>query len=141
MKIQFAAPCLFGLESFVADELRNMGAEAVAPENGRVFFEGDEHLLARANLCSRFAERILIVLGTFEAHTFTELFDGVKALPLENWIGEYDEFPVKGHCLRSDLFSVSDCQSIIKKAAVERLKQRYHIEWFEETGVRHALIL
>lgn len=140
MKIQFAAPCLFGLESFVADELRNMGADTVAPENGRVFFEGDEHLLARANLCSRFAERILIVLGAFEAHTFTELFDGVKALPLENWIGEYDEFPVKGHCLRSDLFSVSDCQSIIKKAAVERLKQRYHIEWFEETGVRHALI-
>lgn len=57
----------------------------------------------------------MIVLGAFEAHTFTELFDGVKALPLENWIGEYDEFPVKGHCLHSDLFSVSDCQSIIKK--------------------------
>ena len=80
------------------------------------------------------------MLGAFEAHTFTELYDGVKALPLENWIGEYDECPVKGHCLRSDLFSVSDCQSIIKKAAVERLKQRYHNEWVEETGVRHALL-
>lgn len=139
MDIRFAAPCLFGLESLVADELRDMGAREVAPENGRVFFSGDEALLARANICSRYAERILVVLGSFTAHTFEELFQGVKALPLEQWIGEYDEFPVKGHTLKSDLHSVSDCQAIIKKAAVQRLQTCYHTDWFEESGPRHRL--
>ena len=115
MKLNFAAPCLFGLESLVADELRQMGAEAVTADNGRVFFAGDEALLARANICSRFAERILVVLGSFEAHTFEDLFQGVKNLPLENWIGVQDEFPVKGYSLKSDLFSVRDCQASSKK--------------------------
>lgn len=136
MYLNFSAPCLFGLESLVAQELRDMGAEEVAAENGRVFFSGDEALLARANICSRFSERILLVLGRFTAHSFEELFQGVKKLPLENWIGEYDEFPVKGYSLKSDLHSVSDCQAIIKKAAVERLKTVYHKDWFEETGAR-----
>ncbi len=139
MKLNFAAPCLFGLESLVADELRQMGAEAVTADNGRVFFAGDEALLARANICSRFAERILVVLGSFEAHTFEDLFQGVKNLPLENWIGVQDEFPVKGYSLKSDLFSVRDCQAIIKKAAVERLKGVYGVEWFQETGTRYRL--
>ncbi len=136
MNLNFAAPCLFGLESLVAQELRDMGAENVTAENGRVFFSGDEALLARANICSRFSERILLVLGRFTAHTFEELFQGVKRLPLENWINEYDEFPVKGYSLKSDLHSVSDCQAIIKKAAVERLKTVYHKDWFPETGAR-----
>ena len=140
MKIQFAAPCLFGLESLVADELKQMEAQNVRAEDGRVFFEGDESMLARANICSRFAERILIVLGTFPAHTFEDLFQGVKALPLENWIGPFDAFPVKGHSIKSDLFSVRDCQSIIQKAAVERLKSVYNISWFEQTGAKHQLI-
>lgn len=139
MHLNFSAPCLFGLESLVAQELRDMGAADVAAENGRVFFSGDEAILARANICSRFSERILLVLGRFTAHTFEELFQGVKKLPLENWIGEYDEFPVKGYCLKSDLHSVSDCQAIIKKAAVERLKTVYHKDWFEETGARCRL--
>ena len=139
MELNFAAPCLFGLESLVADELRQMGAEAVTADNGRVFFAGDEALLARANICSRFAERILVVLGSFEAHTFEDLFQGVKNLPLENWIGVQDEFPVKGYSLKSDLFSVRDCQAIIKKAAVERLKGVYGVEWFQETGTRYRL--
>lgn len=139
MYIRFAAPCLFGLESLVADELRGMGAQEVYPENGRVFFSGDEALLARANICSRYAERILVVLGSFQAHTFEELFQGVKALPLEAWIGEYDEFPVKGHSLKSDLHSVRDCQAIIKKAAVQRLQTCYHTDWFTESGPRHRL--
>ena len=139
MHLNFAAPCLFGLESLVADELREMGAQNVTADNGRVFFSGDEYLLARANIRSRFAERILVVLGTFPAHTFEELFQGVKKIPLENWIGVHDEFPVKGYSLKSDLFSVRDCQSIIKKAAVERLKAAYKQEWFEETGTRYRL--
>lgn len=99
MNIKMSAPCLLGLEGLVAEELRNMGAENVAAENGRVFFEGDEYILARANICSRYSERIQIVLGVFEAKSFDELFEGTKALPWENWISKTDTFPVKGYCL------------------------------------------
>lgn len=134
MKINFCVPCLLGLEGLIADELRELGAEDVNAENGRVLFSGDEYILARANICSRFAERILVMVGTFEAHSFEELFQGTKKLPWEQWIGKKDRFPVKGYSLNSDLFSVSDCQSIIKKAVVERLKTKYAIPWFEETG-------
>ncbi|MBQ9993181.1 MAG: class I SAM-dependent RNA methyltransferase [Clostridia bacterium] len=134
MNINMAAPCLMGLEGIVGGELRRMGAENVSPENGRVFFSGDEHMLVRSNLWTRCAERILIVVGKFEARTFDELFEGTKALPWEQWIGKTDAFPVKGSSVSSKLFSVSDCQSIIKKAVVERLKTVYHVPWFEESG-------
>lgn len=134
MTVHFAAPCLFGLEAPLADELRDMGASAVTAENGRVLFDGDESMIARANICSRYAERILIVVGDFEARTFDQLFEGTKKLPWEQWIGKRDCFPVKGYSLNSALFSVSDCQSIIKKAVVERLKSIYKIGWFEESG-------
>ena len=133
MEIQFAVPCLLGLEAPIAQELRELGAADVVSENGRVLFRGTERTLARANIRSRFSERILIVLGAFEAHTFEELFQGTNALPWEDWIGKNDKFPVKGYSLNSDLFSVRDCQSIIKKAVVERLKPVYHVDYFEET--------
>ncbi|MBE6717371.1 MAG: class I SAM-dependent RNA methyltransferase [Ruminococcaceae bacterium] len=139
MKLNFCVPCLLGLEGLIADELREMGAEDVNAENGRVLFSGDEHILARANICSRFSERILIMVGTFEAHSFEELFQGTKKLPWESFIGKKDRFPVKGYSLNSDLFSVSDCQSIIKKAVVERLKTKYTIPWFEETGALYQI--
>lgn len=139
MRIKFCVPCLLGLEGLIADELREMGAEEVNAENGRVLFSGDEHILARANICSRFSERILIMVGTFEAHSFEDLFQGTKKLPWEQWIGKKDRFPVKGYSLNSDLFSVSDCQSIIKKAVVERLKTKYTIPWFEETGALYQI--
>lgn len=134
MKIDFCVPCLLGLEGLIADELRMMDAENVVAENGRVLFSGDEHILARANIRCRYAERILINMGSFEAHSFEDLFQGVKALPWENWVGKKDAFPVKGYSLDSDLFSVRDCQAIIKKAIVERLKTKYKLPWFEETG-------
>ncbi len=137
--MKFCVPCLLGLEGLIADELRDMGAEDVSAENGRVLFSGDEHILARANICSRFAERILVVIGSFEAHSFEELFQGTKRLPWEQYIGKKDRFPVKGYSLNSDLFSVSDCQSIIKKAVVERLKTKYQIPWFEETGALYQM--
>ena len=139
MHMDFCIPCLLGLEGLIADELRQMDALDVRAENGRVFFSGDEYTLARANIRSRFAERILIVMGSFEAHTFEDLFQGVKALPWEDWIGKADRFPVKGYSLNSDLFSVSDCQAIIKKAVVERLKQTWRVDWFEETGALYQL--
>lgn len=131
---QFCAPCLFGLEGILGDELRRMGAQNVRLENGRVLFEGDETMLARANIRSRYAERIQLLIGRFPAHTFDQLFEGVKALPWERFIGRTDRFPVKGWALQSALHSVPDCQSIIKKAVVERLRSRYHVSWFEETG-------
>ena len=85
----------------------------------RVLFSGDANLLARANINCRFAERIQILIGSFPARTFDELFEGTKALPWEAWIGRGDAFPVKGYSINSALFSVSDCQAIIKKAVVE----------------------
>ncbi len=128
-----------GIEGLVAGELRRMEAENVAAENGRVFFEGDENMLVRANLCCRYAERICIVMGRFKARTFDELFEKTKALPWERWIGKSDAFPVKGSSLNSQLHSVPDCQKIIKKAVVERLKSKYRLEWFEETGSVHRI--
>ena len=134
MDLQFCVPCLFGLEGLAADELRRMDAPSVSAENGRVYFTGDEAMLARANLRLRTGERVLLELGRFEALTFDQLFERTKALPWERWIPKDAAFPVTGHSLNSKLFSVSDCQKIIKKAVVERLKGRYHLGWFAETG-------
>lgn len=139
LTIRCVVPCLLGLESLIAQELREMGAIDVTAENGRVLFSGDASLLARANINCRFAERIQVLVGSFSAKTFDELFEGTKALPWEEWIGKEDAFPVKGYSINSALFSVSDCQSIIKKAVVERLKSVYHIPWFEETGPVHQI--
>ncbi|MBE6727119.1 MAG: class I SAM-dependent RNA methyltransferase [Ruminococcaceae bacterium] len=138
-KIKMVAPCLFGVEGIAADEFRRMGFEEVTVEDGRVLLSGDYNMLARANINSRFAERILILLGEFNAISFTELFDGVKALPWEDFIGRDDAFPVNGHSINSALFSIPDCQSIIKKAIVERLRQKYNVSWFEETGPEYRV--
>lgn len=131
---QLVCPCLFGLEGPLAEELRRMDAQNVRPQNGRVVFDGTEEMLARANLCSRYGERVLIQMGDFPAYTFDELFEQVKSLPWERWIGKKDAFPVRGRSLDSKLASLPDCQKIIKKAIVERLKQKYAVSWFEETG-------
>ena len=139
MKLNFVAPCLFGIEGILADELKRMGVENVAAENGRVLFSGDFNTLAKVNINTRYAERILINMGEFSATTFTELFEGTKALPFENFIGRDDAFPVNGHSLNSQLFSIPDCQSIIKKAIVERLKMKYNISWFKETGAEYKI--
>jgi len=138
-KIKLVAPCIFGVESVAASEFKRMGFEDIVTENGRVLLSGDSNMLARANICSRFAERIMINVGEFSAVTFTELFDGVKALPWENYIGKLDAFPVNGWSINSQLFSIPDCQSIIKKAVVERLKLKYNISYFEETGPEYKI--
>lgn len=133
-KFNLTAPCIFGLEGILGDELRRMEAEGVSVQNGRVDFSGDEEMIARANIGSRYAERILIKVGEFPASSFTELFDGVYALEWENYIRREDAFPVKGWSIDSALHSIPDCQSIVKKAIVKRLSSKYKIEWFEETG-------
>ena len=128
------APVLFGVESIAADEFRRMGFENVTAENGRVLFSGNGNMLARANICSRFAERVLINVGQFKATSFSELFDGVKSLCWERYIGKENAFPVTGSSINSALFSIPDCQSIIKKAIADRLSSKYGIKWFSETG-------
>ena len=138
-KIDLVAPCLFGVEKVAADEFRRMGFEDIETQNGRVLLSGDQNMLARANICSRFAERVLINVGEFTAVTFTELFEGVKALPWEDFIGRDDAFPVNGWSINSQLFSIPDCQSIIKKAIVERLKLKYKISIFPETGSEYKI--
>ncbi len=137
--MNYCAPCLFGIEGILADELRRMDAQNVQAQNGRVLFSGGPEILARANIGSRYAERIQVLVGQFPARTFDELFEGVRALPWERWIGRSDRFPVKGWSLNSALHSIPDCQSIIKKAIVERLKSRYHVSWFEETGALYQV--
>lgn len=136
---KLVAPCLFGIEGIAAEEFKRMGFENVTAENGRVLLQGNENMLVRANLNSRFAERILINMGEFDALTFTELFDNVKALSWEEFIGKDDAFPVNGWSINSQLSSIPDCQSIIKKAIVERLKTKYNISWFNETATEYRV--
>ncbi|MBR6114456.1 MAG: class I SAM-dependent RNA methyltransferase [Oscillospiraceae bacterium] len=139
MELEYCAPCLFGLEGPLGNELRHMDMTSVTPENGRVYFTGGEDALPRANIRSRFAERILLVLGRFDAPDFDALFEGVKALPWEDWLPRDAAFPVKGWALESALHSVPDCQKIVKKAVVERLRSVYGIDWFPETGGQYPI--
>lgn len=139
MKLTLVATCMFGLEKQVGEEIDALGLHRLDTMDGRVTFEGEEADVARANLSLRCAERVFIRLGCFPARSFTELFDGTKALPWEEWIGREDAFPVKGHSIRSALTSIPDCQSIVKKAVVERLKTRYRTDWFRETGVKYQI--
>lgn len=132
--MRICCPCHFGLESVLKYEILKIGGEDLRVADGKITFSGDESVVARANICLSTAERVLIELAEFRAVTFEELFQGVKALELERFIGRDDAFPVKGYSLNSTLHSVPDCQSIIKKAAVERLKSRYGVSWFDETG-------
>ena len=138
-KIQCCVPCLFGLESIAANELKNIGAQEIQTENGRVFFTGTKETVIDANLWLRTGQRVEIVLGTFPARSFEELFEGVRKLPWENWIPVDGRFPVKGHALNSKLHSVPDCQSIVKKAIVRRLEGAYHRAIFPETGALYSV--
>ncbi len=137
--LTLVAPCLFGLEKLLGEEIDALGYRRLSTMDGRVFFEAPITEVPRANLSLRFAERVLIQIGTFRAETFTDLFDGTISLPWEDWIELDAAFPVKGHAIKSKLFSVPDCQSIIKKAIVKRLGARYGISHFEETGVKYQI--
>ena len=139
MTLNYTAACLFGLEGMVGREIDDLGYKRTETLDGRVYFEGDESAAARFNIGSRFAERLYLVLGRFDAPSFDALFEGTKALCWENYIGRDDAFPVKGHSIKSALFSIPDCQKIVKKAVVERLKSRYHLERFPETGKKYQI--
>lgn len=133
-KLKISCPCLFGLESVLSGEMKRMGAENITAEDGRVTFEGTFEDAARANLRLRTAERVQIIVAEFTARTYEELFQGTLAAPWEEFIGRKDAFPVKGRTVKSQLYSMSDCQSIIKKAVAKRLESVYHQSWFDETG-------
>lgn len=138
-KLVLVATCLFGLEKLVGEEIDALGYKRIETIDGRVTFEGDMSAIARCNINFRYAERLYLKLGSFKSLSFTDLFDGTKMLPWEEWIDKKDEFPVKGHCIKSKLFSVPDCQKIVKKAVVERLKNKYGISWFDETGIKKQI--
>lgn len=135
MKFELVAPCHFGLEAVLKREIYDLGYDIIKVEDGRVTFEADEEGIARANVFLRTCERILLKIGQFEATSFDELFEGTKALPWEIFLPEDGRFWVKkASSVNSRLFSPSDIQRIVKKAVVERLKTKYHKNWFEESG-------
>ena len=138
MQYEWIATAAFGLEGVVARELERLNIPAKA-ENGGARFTATFEDAMRANLWLRCADRVLLVVGRFEARSFEELFEGVRALPWEDFIGRNTRFPVNGKCARSQLMSVRDCQAITKKAIVERLKSRYHVDWLDETDETVAI--
>lgn len=138
-QIDLVATTAFGLESIVANELKKLGYNNLKVENGRVVFSADQNAIARCNLWLRSADRVLLRIGEFEARSFEELFEKTRALPWSDWIPENAEFPVEGKSIQSQLFSVPDCQAIVKKAIVEKMKERYPRKWFEETGPRYRI--
>ena len=132
--LELIATATFGLEALVADELRKLGYGQTQVENGKVTFFGDELAICRTNLWLRTAARVRVKVGEFQATTFDELFEKTKALPWAHFLPKNAEFPVEGRSVQSTLFSVSDCQAIVKKAVVESLRQEYNLEWFPEDG-------
>ena len=132
-------PCLFGLESLVADEMRRLNLKDVRAENGRVHCDGTLADIARLNINLRCGARVLMELGSFPARDFEALFQGVYALPWEDFIPCDGEFPVKGYSLNSQLHSVPACQAIVKKASARRLGEKYGLETLPESGSRYQI--
>lgn len=137
---ELLVPCHFGLEAVLKKEIYDLGYEISKVEDGRITFLGDEEAICRANIFLRTAERVMIQAGRFKATTFEELFQGIKAIPWEEYIPEDGKFWVKkASSINSKLFSPSDIQSISKKAMVERMKQKYHKDWFAEDGAPYPV--
>lgn len=134
--IIYTATCLFGLEGLLGREIDDLGYRRIETIDGRVTFEGDELAAARTNVNLRFAERVYITLGSYKATTFDELFEGAKALEWERFVSPGDAFPVSGHSVKSKLFSIPDCQKILKKAIAVRLGSKYGVKILPEDGER-----
>jgi len=133
-KVELIATATFGLESVVARELNDLGYRQTAVETGKVTFTADESAICRANLWLRTADRVRLKVGEFTARTFDELFERTGTLPWADLLPVDASFPVDGKSVKSTLFSISDCQAIVKKAVVESLKKKYKTEWFQEQG-------
>lgn len=139
-QFQLTAPCMFGLESLVKNEIKKLGYEIVAVTDGRVTYKGDALAICRSNLWLRVAERVLVDIDEFEARSFEELFQQIKKIPWEKYIPVEGRFWVKkASSIKSKLFSTTDIQSIVKKAMVERLKVAYKTTELKETGAAYPI--
>ena len=140
MRYELIAPCHFGLESVLKQEITDLGYEITQVEDGKVTFAGDEHAFCRANIGLRSAERVLWKVGEFKATTFEELFQETRELPWADILPADSKFWVaKATSVKSQLFSTSDIQAIMKKAIVESMKKAYNIAWFPETGNEYPI--
>ncbi len=139
MIYSYVATCLFGLEGLLGEEIDALGYKRIETIDGRITFEGDATAAARCNVNLRFAERLYLRIGSFKAYTFDELFEKTKALPLEEFIEYSDEYPVSGHSIKSKLFSIPDCQRIIKKAISMKLGGMYGVSKLPEDGIRKKI--
>ena len=139
MIYSLVAPCYFGTESSASFDFKKIGASDITITDGRISFKGDENIIAAANINTRCTERVLILLKSFKATTFDELFDGIHEIHWEEILPMDAEFPVKGASLSSMLSSVPTCQSIVKKAIVERLKEGHKTNFLPETGKLYKL--
>ncbi len=134
-RYEICVPCHFGIEAVLKKEIYDLGYEITRVDDGRVCFMGDAEAVVRANMCLRTGERVLIVVGRFFASTFEELFDGIAALPIEDYVTADGRFWVtKATSVKSKLFAPSSIQSIVKKAMVERMKKATGRDEFLETG-------
>jgi len=133
-KLELIATATFGLEAVVKREIEDLGYKILKSEDAKITYLGDERAVVKSNIWLRCADRVLIKLAEFNALSFEELFQQTKALPWEEWLPEDGKFTVKGTSVKSKLHSVPDCQGIVKKSIVEKLKDTYHCEWFPETG-------
>lgn len=137
---ELTAPCHFGLEAVLKREIYDLGYEITKVEDGKVTFTGDAEAVCRANIFLRTAERVLLKAGSFHAETYDELFEGIRALPWEVYLPKDAKFWVtKASSIKSRLFSPSDIQRIVKKAVVEKMKEYYDIQWFQETGAEYPI--
>ena len=138
---ELIATSTFGLEAIVKKEVEDLGYEVNSVSDGKVTYTGDLEAIVLSNLWLRSADRIYIKMGEFNATSFEELFNKVTVLPWETWITSDAKFTVNGKSVKSALFSISDCQAIVKKAIVKRLQEHYDIEWFEESGPAYTVLV
>lgn len=140
-KIKLAAISAFGLEAIVKRELNDLGYEDVVTDNGWMYFDAEIQDIPKANINLRCADRVMLVMGQFEALSFEELFDKTFDLPWENWISRDGKFTVKGKSVKSKLYSTPDCQAIVKKAVSKKLCEHYDVEWMPETGPEYTILI
>lgn len=136
---ELIATTTFGIEAIAKRELINLGFEILRTENGKVTFISDLNGIVKANLWLRSVDRVLLKVAEFKAVTFDQLFDQTREIPWENYLPKDANFPVNGSSVKSTLFSISDCQALVKKSIVERLKQHYNVAWFPETGAEYSI--
>ncbi len=140
-KIKLAAISAFGLEAVVKRELNDLGYEDVLTDNGWMYFDAEVADIPRANINLRCADRVMLVMGQFEAYSFEELFDKTYDLPWEKWITKNGKFTVKGKSVKSKLYSTPDCQAIVKKAVSKKLCEEYEVDWMPETGAEFTILI